>query len=216
MTTLGRRSAVSQKRRVAGAPPASRTLLPRAKGSWNSRLHSLPKPSSRPPRVRIVRPAGLFAKLLALALLSLARPASAQPAQPLPRPGAEAEVRAAVSETLDAWSSGDFERLAAHYHEDVRGFFLQGAALARGFNAAALEIAYEAGLRAEVSVRDLDVQIHGLAAASVAYVDGAVHLPGGQPSISGTWRYSETRLRTEDGWKIVQYHFSRLAPPPPG
>lgn len=160
--------------------------------------------------------AGQLATLLAFAWLATPQAGSAQPTAAPPQSSPEAEVRAAVSETLDAWSSGDFERLAAHYRDGVRGFFLQGAPLARGFNAAALEIAYEAGLRAEVSVRDLDVQVHGATAASVAYVDGTLHLPGDQPSIAGTWRYSETRVHAEGGWKIVQYHFSRLNSPPSG
>lgn len=154
--------------------------------------------------------------LLTLASAPAGSGASAQAAASHGRSSPEAEVRTAVSETLEAWSAGDFQRLSAHYHADVRGFFLQGAPLARGFSAAALEMAYEAGLRADVSVRDLDVRVHGPTAASVAYVDGTLHLPGDQPPISGTWRYSEARVREEGAWKIVQYHFSRASFPPPG
>lgn len=153
--------------------------------------------------------------LLALVSAPAAPVAAAQAGAPHRQSSPEAEVRAAVSETLEAWAAGNFQRLAAHYHADVRGFFMQGAPLAHGFNAAALEMAYEAGLRADVSVRDLDVQVHGSTAASVAYVDGTLHLPGDQPSISGTWRYSETRVREEGAWRIVQYHFSRASSPPP-
>lgn len=126
----------------------------------------------------------------------------------------EAAVRASVEALLDAWTNGDFESLAGHYHSEVRGFFLEGAPLTRGFDPVALQMAWEAGLRADISLRELDVRIHGDAAVSVAYVDGSISLPGGQPPVSGTWRYSETRVSAGGGWKVVQYHFSRLAEGP--
>jgi len=126
----------------------------------------------------------------------------------------EAAVRASVEALLDAWTNGDFEDLASHYHSAVRGFFLEGAPLTRGFDPVALRMAWEAGLRADISLRELDVQIHDDAAVSVAYVDGSISLPGGQPPVSGTWRYSETRVSADGGWKVVQYHFSRLAEGP--
>lgn len=139
---------------------------------------------------------------------------SAGATRPIQSPTSESQVRAAVVATLDAWTTGDFESLASHYHPDARGFFLEGAPLARGFNPTALQMAWDAGMRAEVSVRDLDVQVHGDAAASVAYVDGTLSLPGDQPPITGTWRYSETRIVSGGAWKVVQYHFSRLADVP--
>ena len=147
---------------------------------------------------------------LLAAAAALSAGASRPPSQ---SPGAEPQVRAAVEATLEAWTNGDFESLAGHYHDQARGFFLEGAPLARGFNAAALQMAWDAGMRAEVSVRDLDVQVYGDAASSVAYVDGTLSLPGGQPPITGTWRYSETRVASDGAWKVVQYHFSRLAEP---
>lgn len=197
MTTFGQRWTVANRRRGM------------------RRLRGARRPTFRRPSTRSGRLAAVGG-LLALASAPPTAAASAQAAAPHLESDPEAEVRAAVSETLEAWSAGDFERLAAHYHTKVRGFFLQGAPLARGFNAAALDMAYEAGLRAEVSVRDLDVQVHDATAASVAYVDGTLHLPGDQPPVSGTWRYSEVRVREDGAWKIVQYHFSRLDSPPPG
>ncbi len=125
--------------------------------------------------------------------------------------GQEADVRAAVTATLAAWTQGDFDSFTSHYHEDVRGFFLEGAPLTRGFDTATLGMAYEAGMKAQVMVRDLDVRVYGEVAVSVAYLDGSVSLPGGEQTISGTWRYSETRIPSEGTWKVVQYHFSRLA-----
>ncbi len=123
---------------------------------------------------------------------------------------AEAEVRAALEATVAAWSAGDFDAFAAQYHADVRGFFLDGAPLARGFDAAALRMAFEAGLTADVSIRDVDVRVHDGAAVTVAYLEGAINLPGGAGAIGGTWRYSDTRVRADGAWKVVQYHISEL------
>lgn len=157
---------------------------------------------------------GVVVAIWAPVFVAVAAVLSAGATRPIQSPAPESQVRAAVVATLDAWTTGDFESLASHYHPDARGFFLEGAPLARGFNPTALQMAWDAGMRAEVSVRDLDVQVHGDAAASVAYVDGTLSLPGDQPPITGTWRYSETRIVSGGAWKVVQYHFSRLADVP--
>ena len=131
----------------------------------------------------------------------------------MPAAAQEEAVRESVRATLAAWSGGDFDGLAEQYHPDVRGFFLEGGPLTRGFQIDVLRAAWDEGLRAEMSLRDLDVQVHGNAAASVAYLDGSIAMPGGL-SLSGSWRYSETRVLVDGAWKVVQYHFSQMAPGP--
>ena len=119
----------------------------------------------------------------------------------------EAEVSAAVTATLAAWADGEYETFVGFYHPDARGFFLDGGALIQGFSAPALEAMAQAGFQVDVEVRDLDVQMYGSMAVSVAYFEGALTLPGGLV-LEGTWRYSETRVETDDGWKVVQFHMS--------
>ena len=119
----------------------------------------------------------------------------------------EAEVSAAVNATLAAWADGDYETFVGFFHPGVRGFFLDGGALMQGFNAPTLEAMAQAGFTADVEVRDLDVEVYGSTAVSVAYVEGALTLPGGLV-IQGAWRYSETRVETDDDWKVVQFHMS--------
>ena len=121
----------------------------------------------------------------------------------------EAEVSAAVTATLTAWADGEYETFVGYYHADARGFFLDGGALIQGFSAPALEAMAQAGFKADVEVRDLDVQMHGSTAVSVAYIEGSLTLPGGLV-LEGTWRYSETRVETDNGWKVVQFHMSSL------
>jgi uncharacterized protein (TIGR02246 family) len=117
-------------------------------------------------------------------------------------------VRAAMTETLAAWTAGDFERLAQFYRPDARGFLFGGGPLAKGFNAVALQAAYETGFRATFQVRGLDVRVLGDVAIAVAYLDGTLTMPGGEAE-SGSWRYSETRVRDGEHWQIAQYHFSK-------
>jgi uncharacterized protein (TIGR02246 family) len=143
----------------------------------------------------------------AAALVILSGPGSSQDTS-------DAAVRAAISETLAAWTAGDFEQLAQFYRPDARGFLFGGGPLARGFNAVALQAAYETGFRTAFQVRGLDVMVLGDAAIAVAYLDGTLTMPGGEEE-SGSWRYSETRVRDGENWQIAQYHFSKATTPAP-
>jgi len=131
-------------------------------------------------------------------------------ALPNPAEAQETEVRQAVVSTLAAWSDGDFQAFAEFYHPDVRGFFLDGSVLAQGFHTEALAAAHEQGLRADMTLRDLSVDVYGTTAVSAGYLDGSIALPGGM-SLSGSWRYTETRVQEGGVWRVVQYHFSQLA-----
>ena len=126
--------------------------------------------------------------------------------------GQEAEVREAVSETLAAWRSGDFELFATFYHADTRGFFLDGGALLEGFNVAALQAAYNTGFRADLELGEMRVWVLGDVALTAALLQGGLTLPDGS-SVPGTWRYSDTRVLEEGTWKVVQYHFSEMDVP---
>jgi uncharacterized protein (TIGR02246 family) len=127
----------------------------------------------------------------------------------------QAEVESAVSDMLAAWEAGDFESFSKFYDPDTRGFFLDGGLLLQGFNVAALTAAYNSGFRADFEVRDLSVRVLGDVALAAAYLDGSLTLPGGNV-LEGTWRYSDTRVASEEGWLIVQYHFSEQSPPEGG
>lgn len=124
----------------------------------------------------------------------------------------EVEVRGAVEATLAAWTAGDFQAFADQYHPRTRGFFFDGGALLEGINVAALQAGYDAGIRADLTLRDLDVQIYAQTSVSIAYLDGALTLPGGGVQ-AGSWRYTETRVRDGGAWKVVQFHFSEAATP---
>jgi len=122
----------------------------------------------------------------------------------------ELDVRADVSEILSALATGDATTFVSFFHDEVRGFFVDGSAMVEGFNLLAIRAAYVTGLRTNLVMSNLNVRVYGNSAVSGALLAGSVTLPGGAVT-TGTWRYSDTRLLEEGMWKIVQYHISRLA-----
>ena len=122
----------------------------------------------------------------------------------------EDEVRAAMIESLAAWSAADFQKLGGFYAAQTRGFMLDGGMLITGYNAAALEMAVSAGFGFNVEPRDIDIMmVTDGVVVTVAIVEGAITMPGGEVQ-EGSWRYSETRVKEGGVWKVVQYHFSPL------
>ncbi len=122
----------------------------------------------------------------------------------------EADVRAAVTETLAAIVARDVPAFANFYHNDTRGFFVDRTSMIEGFSSLAVLAAFATGLRVNVVMNDLDVKVYGNTAVVRAIFQGSVTLPLGAVA-SGTWRYSETRVLDEGTWKVVQYHVSQAA-----
>lgn len=127
----------------------------------------------------------------------------------------EAEVSAAIRETLAAWRDGRFQDFASFYDSSARGFYLDGGPLAGTFDAGTMQAAHSAGFRADVVLRDLEVRVYGETSVAAAYLVGRLTLPGGV-ELPGTWRYTETRVRQGGAWKVVQFHFSPLNQPAGG
>ena len=122
----------------------------------------------------------------------------------------ETDVRADVSATLAALAAGDATTFVDFFHDDVRGFFVNGSNMIEGISVLALRALYLAGLQTNVVMSELNVRVYGNTAVSGALLQGSVTMPGGA-MISGTWRYSDTRVLDEGRWKVVQYHISQLA-----
>lgn len=121
----------------------------------------------------------------------------------------EADVRADISETLSALANRDAAAFVGFFHNDVRGFFVDGSAMVEGLYLLAVRAAYVTGLRTNLVMSNLNVRVYGNTAVSGALLGGSVTLPGGAVR-TGTWRYSDTRVLEEGTWKIVQYHISQI------
>jgi uncharacterized protein (TIGR02246 family) len=146
-----------------------------------------------------------LALFLAFASVPLSPPVQAQ----------EEDVRAAVAETLEAWTSGRFEAFAGFYHKDARGFFLDGGPLTGGFTVETLEAASAMGFQTELDLEGLEVSVFGEVATSAGYLVGRLILPGGT-TVDGTLRYTDTRVLEDGAWKVVQFHFSEQRDPQGG
>ena len=129
------------------------------------------------------------------------------------RPGSaqEEEVRAAMVESLSAWSEGDFQKLGTFFAGQTRGYMLGGTVLVTGFNPQALEAAISAGFSFEIEPREIDILMVGeTVAVAVAMIEGTITLPGGGMQ-HGPWQYSETRVLEGGQWRVIQYHFSPVS-----
>jgi len=128
----------------------------------------------------------------------------------------EADVRAAMEASLEAWRTGDFATLGNYYSAQTRGFMLDGGFLITGFSVEALEAAASMGVAFDVRPTEIDILVvsEGVA-VTVAIVEGSVTMPGGDVQ-EGPWRYSETRIKEGGVWKVVQYHFSPMTLAPLG
>ena len=133
-----------------------------------------------------------------------------------PAAAQEEDVRAAMVESLAAWSAADFQRLGNFFAERTRGYMPGGSMLLTGFNPAALDAAVSAGVSFDIEPQDIDIlMVSETVAVAVATVEGVITLPGGAVQ-EGPWQYSETRVLEGGTWKVVQYHFSPLPAGPGG
>ncbi|MCD6291552.1 MAG: nuclear transport factor 2 family protein, partial [Anaerolineae bacterium] len=88
-------------------------------------------------------------------------------------------------------------------------FYLDNRLLLEGPDLEGLKWLYGAGYKVSVSARHVNAQVYGDAAVLTLYIDGSVAHPDGTV-YRGTWRYSATMIKQQDGWKIVHYHVSPL------
>ena len=124
--------------------------------------------------------------------------------------GAQEEaVRIDVAATLAALVEGEVNTFVDFFHDDVRGFFVDGSNMIEGMSGVAFRALLLTGLRTNLVARDLNVKTYGNTAVTGGLLAGTVRLPGGATT-TGTWRYSDTRVLEDGLWKIVHYHISQL------
>lgn len=121
----------------------------------------------------------------------------------------EADVIAAAKRTLDAYNRGDTTTFRAMFMPTVRGFWIDNSVLTGGDDIAGPP---QPGgePKPNVSLRGLSVRVYGNTAVLAGYFVGTLYV--GTQARNGTWRFTETRIRDSNAWKVVQFHFSSLAP----
>jgi hypothetical protein len=121
----------------------------------------------------------------------------------------EADVTAAEKRTLDAYNRGDTITFRAMFMPTVRGFWIDNSVLTDGDDISAPSPA-GGEPKPNVSLRGLSVRVYGNTAVIAGYFVGTLY-DGRVPKI-GTWRFTETRIKDGNAWKVVQFHFSPLGP----
>ena len=91
----------------------------------------------------------------------------------------------------------------------VRGFWIDNSVLTGGDD---LQAPPPAGgePKPNASLRGLSVRVYGSTAVLAGYFVGTLYV--GNQARNGTWRFTETRIKDGNAWKIVQFHFSPLGP----
>jgi len=121
----------------------------------------------------------------------------------------EADVTAAAKRTLDAYNRGDTTTFRAMFMPTVRGFWIDNSVLTGGDDISAPPPA-GGEPKPNVSLRGLTVRVYGNTAVLAGYFVGTLYV-GREPK-NGTWRFTETRIKDGNAWKVVQFHFSLLGP----
>jgi uncharacterized protein (TIGR02246 family) len=121
-----------------------------------------------------------------------------------------AEVLAAGRGTEAAWAAGDVAMFMTHFDPNVDGYEPDAGLLVGPTTAAEMQALFDSGFKADMESRHTRVRVYGDdTAVLTAYSTGTMTGPDGS-SMSGTWRFTEVRVKRDDGWKIVHYHFSPL------
>ncbi len=121
-----------------------------------------------------------------------------------------ADVEAALNAALQAYNAGEVEKFAAHFHSDVRGYFLDGSPIREGMSVDNVQGLFDQGYKPNLTAETTQVSIHGDIALVTATMTGSITWPGGKTD-KGKWRHTEVRQKTDDGWKVIHYHLSAQA-----
>ncbi len=136
--------------------------------------------------IRALR-AGVLAGCVALAALL-----------PAPAPAQQSPVEDLVRRTLASLSAGDVAALRAEYLPDARVFLEYGGVRELGVDE---WIGLAQG--SEWAVEEIESRVFGGTAVTLAQVSGELRFQGGVV-LRGSFRYSETRLRDGEQWKVLQ------------
>ena len=139
--------------------------------------------------------------VLALILSAVSVPASGQTP--------EEDVTAAVKRTIDAYNKGDTTAFQAMFMPTVREFYIDNSVLTSTDDIQPTPVP-GGEPKPSVAVRQLSVRVYGTTAVVAGYFVGTLY--DGTQAKQGTWRFTETRVKDGNTWKVVQFHFSPLAP----
>jgi|LGVF01.1.fsa_nt_gb ketosteroid isomerase-like protein len=119
-------------------------------------------------------------------------------------------LKRSVQALHDALNNGDADKVVKYFLPDARQFPRTGKCLMPFFtNTQQLKSLFDAGLKYQVKIRNLDAKAYGDSAVTTCYTSGVTSYPDGTV-LEGTFRVSVMWIRHANQWKIAHGHISRL------
>lgn len=128
-------------------------------------------------------------------------------------PAAEAEVRAAVTNLIAAYNSGNADQIERSVAAEQNSFRGEGGLLNIFADTADLRGAFQNGLKLNFQVQELETAVYGNTAITTFIMIGKVTPPNGAPRNDGPWRSSFVWNKQDGIWKVVHAHQSALTVP---
>ena len=122
---------------------------------------------------------------------------------------AETEVKAAVMDIVGGYNSGNVDQIQRRLAPQQNRFQGEGGFLT-SFNATELRQAFQAGLKINTEVKNLETAVYGDSAVATFFMATTVTPPNGTPRTEGPWRVSYFLNKQDGGWKLVHSHQSPL------
>jgi CubicO group peptidase (beta-lactamase class C family) len=127
-----------------------------------------------------------------------------------PDPAAEAEIKAAVMDLISGFNTGKVEQIEKRLGPQQNRFPADGSLLTSFIDDTDMRQAFQAGLKINFEVQNLETAVYGPNAISTLIISGTVTPPNGAPRPDGPWRTSFFWNKQDGAWKLVHSHQSAL------
>jgi len=119
-------------------------------------------------------------------------------------------LRRSVKALYDALNNGDADKVVKYYLPEASQFPRTGKGLMPFFTSTQqLKSLFDAGLKYQVKIRNLDAKTYGDSAVTTCYSTGFTTYPDGTV-LEGAFRVSVMWIKDATQWKITHGHISRL------
>ncbi|HET6977240.1 MAG TPA: serine hydrolase [Pyrinomonadaceae bacterium] len=122
---------------------------------------------------------------------------------------AESEVKAAVMDIVGGYNSSNVDQIERRLAPQNNRFPSEGGFLT-SFNASELRQAFQAQLKINIAVHNLEAAVYGDSAIATFFMAATVTPTNGTPRTDGPWRVSYFLNKQDGAWKLVHAHQSPL------
>ncbi|MEK6321397.1 MAG: serine hydrolase [Acidobacteriota bacterium] len=122
----------------------------------------------------------------------------------------EDEVKAAVMNLIAGYNSNSVDQIERYLAPQQNAFRRDGGLLAFFVDRAQLRSDFQAGVKVNLQVHDLEAAVYGNTALSTCIMEQAVTLPNGRVRNDGLLRTSMVWNKQDGTWKLVHGHQSAL------